>query len=87
MWQLGTLVGAPVGIALIAGLAVPAIIFGVPVWVGRKVHQRLRFAKRSHHHVAVASSVLATVVMSPLLASVNLIKKEKKTIRAGEQVG
>lgn len=31
------LVGAPVGIALVAGLAVPAIMFGVPVWIGRKV--------------------------------------------------
>ena len=36
-WQLSTLVGAPVGIALIAGIAVPAIVIGVPVWVGRKV--------------------------------------------------
>lgn len=37
LWQLGTLVGAPVGISLIAGVAVPAIIIGVPIWVGRKV--------------------------------------------------
>lgn len=28
LWQLGTLVGAPVGIGLVAGLAVPAIIIG-----------------------------------------------------------
>lgn len=28
LWQLGTLVGAPVGIALIAGIAVPAMIIG-----------------------------------------------------------
>jgi len=37
LWQLGTLVGAPVGISLIAAIAVPAIIIGVPIWVGRKV--------------------------------------------------
>lgn len=37
LWQLGTLVGAPVGITLIAGIAVPAMIIGIPVWVGRKV--------------------------------------------------
>ena len=37
MWQLGTLVGAPVGIALIAGIAIPAMIIGIPVYVGRKV--------------------------------------------------
>jgi len=37
LWQLGTLVGAPVGIALVAGITVPAMIIGIPVWVGRKV--------------------------------------------------
>ena len=37
LWQLGTLVGAPVGITLIAGIAIPAMIIGIPVWVGRKV--------------------------------------------------
>ena len=37
LWQLGTLVGAPVGIALIAGIAIPAMIIGIPVYVGRKV--------------------------------------------------
>ena len=37
LWQLGTLVGAPVGIALIAGIAIPAMILGIPVYVGRKV--------------------------------------------------
>lgn len=35
--QLGTLIGAPVGIALLAGVAVPAILIGVPVYVSRKV--------------------------------------------------
>lgn len=39
LWQLGTLVGAPVGIALIAGIAIPAMIIGIPVYVGRKVKQ------------------------------------------------
>lgn len=28
LWQLGTLIGAPVGIALVAGIAVPAMIIG-----------------------------------------------------------
>jgi len=41
LWQLGTLVGAPVGISLIAAIAVPAIIIGVPIWVGRKVSCQL----------------------------------------------
>lgn len=28
LWQLGTLVGAPVGIALVAGITIPAMIIG-----------------------------------------------------------
>jgi len=35
LWQIGTLIGAPLGIALIAGLAVPGIICGVPIFIGR----------------------------------------------------
>ena len=37
LWQLGTLIGAPIGITLIAGIAVPAMVIGIPVYVGRKV--------------------------------------------------
>ena len=37
LWQLGLLIGAPLGIALVAGVAVPAIIIGMPVWIGKKV--------------------------------------------------
>ena len=37
LWQLGLLIGAPLGIGLVAGVAVPAIIFGLPVWVARRV--------------------------------------------------
>lgn len=39
--------GAPVGIALIAGIAIPAMIIGIPVYVGRKV----RLWKHIHIHV------------------------------------
>ena len=35
--QLAMLVGGPIGISFIAIAAVPAIIIGLPVWVGRKV--------------------------------------------------
>ncbi|XP_011811048.1 PREDICTED: E3 ubiquitin-protein ligase RNF19B [Colobus angolensis palliatus] len=38
LWQLGTLIGAPVGISLIAGIAIPAMVIGIPVYVGRKVN-------------------------------------------------
>ena len=45
LWQLGTLVGAPVGIALLASIAVPAMIIGIPSWVGRKIHDHYKVSK------------------------------------------
>jgi len=39
-------VGAPVGIALIAGIAIPAMIIGIPVYVGRKVRANARLLRR-----------------------------------------
>lgn len=32
------LLGAPVVISLIAGIAIPVIIVGIPIYMGRKVH-------------------------------------------------
>lgn len=37
LWQMGTLIGAPVGIALAAGVVLPAMVIGIPVYVGRQV--------------------------------------------------
>jgi len=34
------LVGGPIGISFIAIAAIPAIIIGLPVWIGRKVFLR-----------------------------------------------
>ncbi len=72
MWQLGMLVGAPVGIALIAGIAVPAIIIGIPVWVGRKLHARFERHQMSRHkrNVLVTTGVLTSIFVSPILAAV-----------------
>ncbi|XP_042908054.1 E3 ubiquitin-protein ligase RNF19B isoform X2 [Parasteatoda tepidariorum] len=72
MWQLGMLVGAPVGIALIAGIAVPAIIIGIPVWVGRKLHAKYTRPATSKHsrNLIVTSGVVASVVVSPILAGI-----------------
>jgi len=39
--QLAMLVGGPIGISFIAIAAIPAIIIGLPVWVGRRVTQFL----------------------------------------------
>lgn len=57
LWQVGMLVGAPVGITLIAGIAVPVMMVGVPIYVGRKVRrasnkvisESFRFARLSWH--------------------------------------
>ncbi|XP_076371195.1 E3 ubiquitin-protein ligase RNF19B-like isoform X2 [Tachypleus tridentatus] len=72
VWQLGMLVGAPVGIALIAGIAIPAIIIGIPVWVGRKLH-RYHVNKNSGRHkrnLAVTAGVITSVLLSPVLAGI-----------------
>ena len=42
LWQLGTLIGAPVGIALLAGISIPAMLIGIPSWVGRKIHDHYK---------------------------------------------
>lgn len=72
MWQLGMLVGAPVGIALIAGIAVPAIIIGIPVWVGRKLHAKYSRQQTSKHrrNLIVTSGVMASILVSPILAGI-----------------
>ncbi|KAE9414968.1 hypothetical protein Angca_004393 [Angiostrongylus cantonensis] len=68
LWQLGTLIGAPVGIALIAGLSIPGIIFGVPVFVGRKVHQRFLHHSKTRRRLLTAACVAGSLFVSPVLA-------------------
>lgn len=68
LWQLGTLVGAPVGIALVAGITVPAMIIGIPVWVGKKLYARYKTANRHRRNAAIVGGVIASVMISPLLA-------------------
>ncbi|KAJ9600756.1 hypothetical protein L9F63_001086, partial [Diploptera punctata] len=60
LWQLGTLVGAPVGIGLVAGIAVPAMIIGIPVWVGRKLYARYEHANKHKRNLAIAGGVTAS---------------------------
>lgn len=74
LWQLGTLVGAPVGIALIAGIAIPAMIIGIPVYVGRKIHNRYEGKDISKHkrNLAVTGGVTLSVIVSPLVAAVTV---------------
>ena len=68
LWQLGTLVGAPVGIALLAGIAVPAMIIGIPSWVGRKIHDHYKHKNKHKRNIAVVGGVISSLVISPFLA-------------------
>lgn len=68
LWQLGTLVGAPVGIGLVAGIVVPAMIIGIPVWVGRKLYTRYKKANKHKRNAFIAGGVTASVLVSPVLA-------------------
>ncbi|XP_064482458.1 E3 ubiquitin-protein ligase RNF19A-like [Ornithodoros turicata] len=70
LWQLGMLVGAPVGIALIAGIAVPAIIIGIPVWVGRKLHAKYDLQTPLKRNLAMVGGVVASFLVSPIIAGI-----------------
>ncbi|XP_031730598.1 E3 ubiquitin-protein ligase RNF19B [Anarrhichthys ocellatus] len=70
LWQLGTLIGAPVGITLIAGIAVPAMVIGIPVYVGRKVRNPQRERSFSHCSSMIHSKQRALTCKS-------LIEEEK----------
>ncbi|XP_061679445.1 E3 ubiquitin-protein ligase RNF19B [Syngnathoides biaculeatus] len=74
LWQLGTLVGAPVGITLIAGIAVPAMLIGIPVYVGRKIHAHyeLKKAPRRRRNLAIAGGVALSVLTAPVIAAVSV---------------
>lgn len=69
LWQLGTLVGAPVGIALLAGIAAPAMIIGIPIWVGRKLFARYKTASKHKRNLIVTSGVAASVSLFKSLQS------------------
>nr|CAD7574950.1 unnamed protein product [Timema californicum] len=69
LWQLGTLVGAPVGIGLVAGIAVPAMIIGIPVWVGRKLYSRYELANKHKRNLAIAGGVTASLANTLVVLS------------------
>ena len=71
LWQVATLIGAPVIIALIAGVAVPGVIIGVPVWAGRKIFKKFNKPKysKAKRNILVALGVMGSVVASPIVAA------------------
>ncbi|XP_034057497.1 E3 ubiquitin-protein ligase RNF19B isoform X2 [Gymnodraco acuticeps] len=74
LWQLGTLIGAPVGITLIAGIAVPAMVIGIPVYVGRKIHAHYELKKTSRHrrNLAITGGVALSIITAPVIAAVSV---------------
>ncbi|XP_015227030.1 PREDICTED: E3 ubiquitin-protein ligase RNF19A-like isoform X1 [Cyprinodon variegatus] len=74
LWQVGMLLGAPVIISLIAGIAIPVIIVGIPIYMGRKVHGRCKKnnISGSKHYLTVASGVMMSVFVSPVIAAVTV---------------
>ncbi|XP_067111962.1 E3 ubiquitin-protein ligase RNF19B [Osmerus mordax] len=74
LWQLGTLIGAPVGITLIAGIAVPAMVIGIPVYVGRKIHAHYEGKKASRHrrNLAITGGVALSIITAPVIAAVSV---------------
>ncbi|XP_065347244.1 E3 ubiquitin-protein ligase RNF19B-like isoform X2 [Cloeon dipterum] len=68
LWQLGMLVGAPVGIGLVAGIALPAMTIGIPVWVGRKLYGRYRYMSKHKRNLLITSGVISSILVSPFVA-------------------
>lgn len=64
------LVGAPICIVFIAGLAVPAIVIGIPVWAARKLHTRLEKKELSRYrkNAIITGGVLLSFVVSPIIS-------------------
>ncbi|KAM8831232.1 E3 ubiquitin-protein ligase RNF19A isoform 2-T2 [Spinachia spinachia] len=74
LWQVAMLLGAPVVISLIAGIAIPVIIMGIPIYMGRKVHGRCKknSISGSKHYLTVASGVMMSVFVSPVIAAITV---------------
>ncbi|UJR30837.1 hypothetical protein I4U23_018353 [Adineta vaga] len=71
LWQVATLIGAPVIIALIAGVAVPGVIIGVPIWAGRRLFKKYnkRENSKTKRNLLVTLGVLGSIIASPIIAA------------------
>ncbi|XP_074717231.1 E3 ubiquitin-protein ligase RNF19B-like isoform X1 [Strix uralensis] len=74
LWQLGTVLGAPMVISLVAGIAVPVITIGIPIYMGRKVLGQSRRSNLSgcQQCLSVTSSVLLSLIVSPIITAVTV---------------
>ncbi|KAJ6661249.1 hypothetical protein lerEdw1_015386 [Lerista edwardsae] len=74
LWQLGMVLGAPMVISLVAGIAVPVITLGIPIYMGKKVLSHGRKSKLSgcQQCLSVVSSILLSLFVSPVITAVTV---------------
>ncbi|KAM4786567.1 E3 ubiquitin-protein ligase RNF19B-like isoform 5-T5 [Cyanocitta cristata] len=74
LWQLGMVLGAPMVISLAAGVAVPVITIGIPIYMGRKVLGQSRRSSLSgcQQCLSVTSSVLLSLFVSPIITALTV---------------
>ncbi|XP_040407196.1 E3 ubiquitin-protein ligase RNF19B-like isoform X3 [Cygnus olor] len=77
LWQLGMVLGAPMMISLVAGIAVPVITIGLPIYMGRKVLGQSRRSSLSgcQQCFYVTSSVLLSLFVSPIITAVTVVNE------------
>ncbi|KAM3855679.1 E3 ubiquitin-protein ligase RNF19B-like isoform 2-T2 [Vipera latastei] len=77
LWQLGMVLGAPMVISLVAGIAVPVITLGIPIYTGKKVLSHGRKSKLSgcQQCLSVASSILLSLFVSPVITAVTVVNE------------
>ncbi|NXR51979.1 RN19A ligase, partial [Hippolais icterina] len=77
LWQLGMFLGAPMVISIAAGVAVPVITIGIPIYMGRKVLAGGPGSRRSslsgcQQCLSVTSSVLLSLFVSPIITALTV---------------
>ncbi|XP_032863205.1 E3 ubiquitin-protein ligase RNF19B-like isoform X1 [Tyto alba] len=74
LWQLGMVLGAPMVVSLVAGIAVPVITIGIPIYMGRKVLGQSRRSSLSgcQQCLSVTSSVVLSLFVSPIITAVTV---------------
>ncbi|NXC40249.1 RN19A ligase, partial [Penelope pileata] len=73
LWQLGMVLGAPMVISLVAGIAVPVIIIGLPIYTGRKVLAlESPCSSGCQQCFSVTSGVLLSLFVSPIITAVTV---------------
>ncbi|KAM3676414.1 E3 ubiquitin-protein ligase RNF19B-like isoform 2-T2 [Ammospiza maritima maritima] len=77
LWQLGMVLGAPMVISLAAGVAVPVITIGIPIYMGRKVLGQSRRSSLSgcQQCLSVTSSVLLSLFVSPIITALTVVNE------------